>query len=159
MINRPSPPYFSISYNYLDWARNEQDDFYTLREKEGDEDMTIFGYMYLISGKFNFWVYDNNGLIWVKEYEVLPFKISFWQKILAYTFYNPKFKIKFTWKIIKDNYFLKDLKSAIYKVIDQDDDIYTQFIEHEDLKKLVSQATNLQDLIFAMETMPDDENT
>jgi hypothetical protein len=59
--------------------------------------------------------------------------------LLAKTIYNPKLDATLEWRKI-GNYNIAELKEAINRCVDKDDDIITQFAEGETIKEAVNSS-------------------
>jgi len=70
-------------------------------------------------------------------------------RLLASTLYNPRVKVRYEYSAT--NYSLDDLKRALTKAIDRDDDILTQFREADDLKSRVAKASSFDDVIAVLQ--------
>ncbi|GAB5471903.1 MAG: hypothetical protein Mars2KO_00020 [Maribacter sp.] len=71
---------------------------------------------------------------------------KFLTRFLANTFYNPIVDIKTNWTLM-DKYTLEELKKEISDCIDDDDDILTQFIESDDLRKEISDSELFESIV------------
>ena len=66
-------------------------------------------------------------------------------KLLAATIYNPRLTVRYEYRSL-GRFELTDLKQALLKAIDKDDDILTQFHESEGLKRRVGDARSFDDV-------------
>ena len=82
----------------------------------------------------NICYYDGNGKVWKSQITPLAYKPTLFKKLLACTFYNPVLSVKRTWDQV-NAYPLPELKDQIVRCIDKDDDILTQWIGADELKK------------------------
>ena len=69
--------------------------------------------------------------------------------VLAYTVYNPRVDVEYAYERIGP-YALDQLKSAVQEAIDADDDVLTQFVEPDELKRQVAQASSFEALAHVL---------
>ena len=99
--------------------------------------------------------YDSEGYRWSIETVTSGVKVTFLNKLLAHTIYNPIVPFTPHWR--KDgSYKLEELKSLYIKAVRQDDDILTQFVEEDGLIQRVNIARSIKDLISVAEWMEED---
>jgi len=67
-------------------------------------------------------------------------------RLLAATIYNPQLTVRYEYQSIGP-YELADLKQALVRAIDKDDDILTQFHNAQDLKQRVTDARTFDDVV------------
>jgi hypothetical protein len=91
-------------------------------------------------------VYDAEGYRWESRGIESPHKKSWWLLLAAITVYNPRISVTLLWSEPKA-YSLKELTTHYLKAIDEDDDILTQFVTAEELKKRVSEAQSFESLV------------
>jgi hypothetical protein len=65
--------------------------------------------------------------------------------VLAYTFHNPRIAVQYTYERVGP-YALHELKAAVAAAIDADDDVVTQFVEPDVLKRQVADAQSFDAL-------------
>lgn len=135
MTNTPSYPLIVIDNSgYLDLIDNE-------------DPLTSSNALVLIRNFHKkLQAYYGHGNIWKVENVESKYKINNLTKFLAYTFYNPSIKVTLTWKKER-SYQINELKNAINKLVDQDDDILTQFEEGDIIKKAVDNSNSFQGII------------
>jgi len=107
-----------------------------MQSEEGYSNATAFG---LIKQKDNNVAFDNKGVKWNYLYKAAKFKNDFITRLLTNTIYNPKLKVTLEWRKI-GNYNIAELKEAINRCVDKDDDIVTQFAEGETIKEAVNSS-------------------
>ena len=95
--------------------------------------------------------YDAQGVLWSATVAKAPFKVNIWTRVLG-QIYNPKFSVELGWKNER-SYEFSELQEDVCKCVDMDDDILTQFIEADKLKKLIRQASNFHHLFNRMKKM------
>lgn len=91
-------------------------------------------------------LYDSEGNVWHYHLVSKGFKDTFWNRILAYTLYNPKYKATPVWSKVRE-YHIEDLKDVLLDCIDRDEDILTQYEDAEIIKKDISIAFSFVDLV------------
>ncbi len=97
-------------------------------------------------------VYDSQGHKWHAKGIESPYRRSWWTVLLANAIYNPRVTVSVVWREPKP-YTLEDLKSVYSKAVDQDDDILTQFVEADELKKRISDAKSFDGLMAVYDWM------
>lgn len=106
-------------------------------------------------------VYDSRGYKWQAKGIESPYRRNWWTVLLANTVYNPRTAVSVLWREPKP-YAVDELKLAYAKAVDNDDDILTQFVEAQELKKRISAAQSFDELVEVyrwMETDNSDEET
>ena len=98
----------------------------------------------------NFQAYDKDGQLWKVDKVDSNFKLNGLTKFLAHTVYNPKIKVTIFWTKIAD-YKLDDLKKDIYKQVDRDDDIITQFEEGKIIKGKIENCDSFDSIIKTLD--------
>jgi len=94
-------------------------------------------------------LFDSAGRRW-KVAEVIPHrKISTVEKILSYIFWNPKLKVRLQFDKPKP-YTMEELQKAICALINQDDDIITQFIEAKKLKEIIMKPQDFSAIVVKL---------
>jgi hypothetical protein len=89
-------------------------------------------------------VFDASGKVWrVAELRSRHKTPLF--RLLVRLFYNPWVDAEFVWRA-PEEYRLADLKATYLAAIDADDDILTQFVEREPLKKKIADATSFDEI-------------
>ena len=100
-------------------------------------------------------IYDSAGNVWefrfrhAKEYSSLA-------KLLA-QFYNPVKPISLTWHQHR-TYELSELQKAYLEALAHDDDILTQFVEEDELRKRIEQSANFSELLETWRWMNTDHD-
>lgn len=100
----------------------------------------------VLNGRKNTYAFDGNGQKWTYEFTSDKVSDKFLTRFLANTFYNPIVDIKTNWTLM-DKYTLEELKKEISDCIDDDDDILTQFIESDDLRKEISDSESFESIV------------
>ena len=119
---------------------------------EGADDLGRCSLVGLCQGKYErMRYYDAKGVLWSASVVKAPFKASIWTKILG-QIYNPWFTVDLGWKDER-TYEFPELQDDICMCVDMDDDILTQFIEADKLKKLIREASNFHHLFNRMKKM------
>jgi len=103
-------------------------------------------------------VYDADGRQWKAKSIESRYKRTWWTLLLANTVYNPRITVTVLWREPK-GYALGELKRAYSKAVDKDDDILTQFVEVEELKKKISEAQSFAALAEVYRWMETDHTT
>ncbi|MBJ2176516.1 hypothetical protein JBL43_19870 [Aureibaculum sp. A20] len=111
-----------------------------------DTDLTKATVLAVLNGSANTHAFDGNGQKWTYEFTSDKVNDKFLTRFLANTFYNPIVDIKTNWTLM-DKYTLEELKKEISECIDDDDDILTQFIESDDLKKEIFESKSFESII------------
>lgn len=88
---------------------------------------------------------DSNLDKWKYGIDGSNHKLTAWKKFLAKTFYNPVVKVNIVWKKIGSSN-IKALKENIYKCLEMDDDILTQFIDAQTIIKHLTSAQTFNDI-------------
>ncbi len=91
-------------------------------------------------------LYDSEGHVWHYRLVSKSFKNTFWNRFLAYTFYNPKYKTIPVWERVRE-YHIEDLKDRLKECIDADDDIFTQYEEAEIIKREIDICFSFIDVV------------
>jgi len=99
--------------------------------------------------------YDSEGYCWSVESVESDMKATFFNKLLAHTFYNPSVSFIPHWRK-EGKYKLDELKSLYVNAVQQDDDILTQFVDGEQLIQRVNAVKSIKDLIAVAEWMQTD---
>ncbi len=107
---------------------------------------TVYG---VLKGTLDSVAFDKDGTKW--KYGLIANKKidSLLTKILAYTIYNPIIQVTPNWTE-SGKYSLEELKSSICTCIDRDDDILTQFVEPERLKKIINDSDSFMTIHKAL---------
>ncbi len=106
-------------------------------------------------------VFDRDGRKWQTRAVKAPFEKSWWRVLLAHTVYNPRILVTVQWHAPR-SYALDELKQAYLSAVDKDDDILTQFVEADELKKKIAAAQSFDSVIEVyrwMQTDHADEKT
>ena len=132
---RPAPPFVALG------PRGE---IYVCDSDEPLRHASLYG---VVRGFFaGLQAFDREGMAWrVQEVEG-PYRITFLTKLLARTLYNPRFSVHLRWRE-DGRYQLPQLQDAICHAVDQDDDVSTQFISAERLKKVVRLSRSFDELV------------
>lgn len=93
--------------------------------------------------------YDRNGHKWTKRGSSPKVKPNFLTRLLAETVYNPIVPIHVEWTYA-GTYALEELKAAIARQVDKDDDILTQFLDGATVKAEVDAADSFEAVIAAL---------
>jgi hypothetical protein len=99
----------------------------------------------MLEGNQDSKAYDNDGNVWELKLLSEKFKDNFTTRFLAHTIYNPQINVTPKWST-SGKYNLSELKNMIQNVIDNDDDIFTQFVEAKILNELIENANNFQEV-------------
>lgn len=90
--------------------------------------------------------YDSIGSRWHVAEVICPYRVTFWTCLLAKTVYNPRFTVMLRWQ--RDGaYEFSELQEAMRRLVDKDDDILTQFVPAERLKKLITLCSTYDQLV------------
>lgn len=129
---KPTFPVISIYYDALEIVKDEA---YLAKA-------TVLG---VLKKTPDVMVFDSAGTKW--SFDITSNKVNntFFTKILAYTFYNPIVDVSLHWRKL-NQYPLEELKTVIYKCIDDDDDILTQFAEPDFLKERIRGSGTFEDI-------------
>ena len=100
-------------------------------------------------------VYDSQGRKWQAKGIESPYRRSWWTVLLANTVYNPRIAVTLLWRE-SEPYSLEELRLAYAKAVDKDDDILTQFVESDELKKRISEAQSFDELVEVYRWMETD---
>src|SRR5262249_39854882 len=100
-------------------------------------------------------VYDAQGRKWQGKGVESRYKRTWWTVLLSNTFYNPWIKVTVTWREPKP-FSLDELKSAYSQAVDNDDDILTQFVDADELKRRISEARAFDELVQVYKWMETD---
>lgn len=95
--------------------------------------------------------YDSKGILWSVRVSKAPYPVNIWTKIMG-QIYNPRFSVELQW-VTERPYEFRELQEAICKCVDMDDDILTQFIEADKLKKLVLETSDFHHLFNRLKKM------
>ena len=90
-------------------------------------------------------VYDSNFNIWKYELKSERIKNNLFTKFLSNTLYNPIIPVKPIWTFIESSN-IQSLKNKINVAIDKDDDILTQFVQADKLKKQISNTNSFKNI-------------
>jgi hypothetical protein len=71
---------------------------------------------------------------------------TWWRRLLANTVYNPQIRVAITYEPA-GNYPLAELKDKVLSYLPKDDDILTQFISAEDIRRLLARAESFSDVV------------
>src|SRR5262249_19783733 len=96
--------------------------------------------------------YDASGSAWRVLPDSFPYPDVWWTRLLANTIYNPRFHAELRWQHV-GAYAFEELQERICALVDKDDDILTQFIESEPLKKVVRGCTSFDQLTHRLRKM------
>ncbi|MDI9256868.1 hypothetical protein [Flavobacterium sedimenticola] len=99
----------------------------------------------VLNGNSNSKAYDNEGNIWELKLISEKVKDNFFTRLLANTVYNPKINVTPEWKLL-EKYKLVELKSFIKKLIENDNDFYTQFVDEKILNEHIENAKSLKEV-------------
>jgi len=91
-------------------------------------------------------VYDSEGDSFKSVEAVSCRKIRSFEKFLTFI-WNPFIRVKLNFRKLKTKVNITKLKSTIKKIIRMDDDIYCQFIEKDDIYKMLDSSQSVKDLI------------
>jgi hypothetical protein len=106
-------------------------------------------------------VFDRDGRKWQARAAEAPFEKNWWRVLLAHTVYNPRISVTVHWQAPR-SYALDELRQAYLSAVDKDDDILTQFVEADELKKKIAAAESFDSLAAVyrwMQTDHADENS
>lgn len=91
-------------------------------------------------------VFDRDGRQWRAKSIVSPVPKSWWRVLLANTVYNPRITVTILWRQ-PTPFDVEELKQAYLKAVGKDDDILTQFVEADELKKRIKNAQSFDELV------------
>jgi hypothetical protein len=91
--------------------------------------------------------FDARGVKYQREL-LLTRKFGKWQKLLSYVYWG-RIPVETTWHRL-GSYSLAELKSKIDVCIQADDDILTQFIEADHLRRLLREARHFADIYMVL---------
>jgi len=99
----------------------------------------------ILNGAGNSRAFDSNGKKW--NYHLVSDKVkdNFLTRLVANTVYNPFVDCHPKWTKSVD-YKLEELKKALTKAINKDEDILTQFVDRETLKEHVNASTSFDEV-------------
>ena len=103
----------------------------------------------------HFNIYDAKGLTWKLDGTETPFQ---WRSRLLLRFkmlFSPWVPVTYVWREPVE-YSLDDLKAVYIKAVEMDDDILTQFVEADPLKKRIEQAQSFHELVEVYHWMGSD---
>jgi hypothetical protein len=100
-------------------------------------------------------VFDREGRKWQAKGVEAPFRKSWWRVLLAHTVYNPRISVRIVWSSPKA-YQLDELKQAYLTAVNRDDDILTQFVEADELKRRIAGAQTFDALVEVYQWMQAD---
>ena len=110
------------------------------------EQLTVTAYALVRRGYERWRIYGADGQ--VRSIQALtparPFGTV--RKLLAYTVYNPRLETTVTYGQPRE-YALEELKEALRRAVEQDDDILTQFCESDELRQQISAARTHTELL------------
>jgi hypothetical protein len=102
------------------------------------------------------WVaFDAAGAVWSFHYERPPGGFSFITRLLTKTVMNPIREVAVSWTHLR-SYQLSELRDAYLDAIEYDDDILTQFVERDELRRRVQQSQSFHDLVETWRWMETD---
>jgi hypothetical protein len=96
--------------------------------------------------------YDSEGKQWRVLPDSFPYPDAWWTRLLANTFYNPRFNTELRW-VVSGSYTLGELQTLICQLVDKDDDILTQFVEADEIKLTVQGCRTFDELIRKLKSM------
>lgn len=91
-------------------------------------------------------LYDGEGNVWHYHLVSKAFKDTFWNRVLAYTFYNPKYKATPVWTKVRE-YHIEDLKEVLLDCIDRDEEVLTQYERASVIRQDIEIAFSFNDLV------------
>ena len=91
-------------------------------------------------------IFHRNGYAYEVETATPDTELPPLSKVLAATLYNPTFNVSYEYRST-GFYQLEELKNAIDKAIDADDDVLTQFHEADELHGMVAKANSFDDVV------------
>jgi len=94
-------------------------------------------------------LFDSFGMKWEVAEAIPARQISVLARWLAPICYNPRIQVKLRFKNPKP-YELGEVQRLVCQLIDQDDDIVTQFVEADVLKANVRAATSFTELVAVL---------
>ncbi len=104
----------------------------------------------LVHGYFpNLIAYDSASR-WSIIEVIAPYRVSFWTRFLAATVFNPCFAVTLRWQR-NGNYPLSELCDRLCIAIDQDDDVLTQFVGADELKRTIRASETYEEIVSALE--------
>ena len=115
---------------------------------------TVLGVLKGMDGNVTF---DADGQKWKCELVSNRVKNTFITRLLANTFYNPQVDVQYNWDKI-GQYSLAELQSDLNVCIDKDDDLLTQFVEGDILKKAINRADTIEEIHITLNKYVFDAN-
>ncbi|WP_117880490.1 hypothetical protein [Aureibaculum luteum] len=100
----------------------------------------------VLNGNKNSIAFDKNGQKWNYGFKSDKVNDTFITRFLAKTVYNPIVDIKIDYNLL-EKYTQQELKEEIYQCVDSDDDILTQFVESDFLKKQISESNSFESIL------------
>lgn len=79
---------------------------------------------------------------------------SLWERLRAATFFQPVWKIRLKYHAI-GQYELPELKATIHRIVQEDTDILTQFMEREEILENLDAATTFEEVTRLARKMSD----
>lgn len=97
-------------------------------------------------------VFDSAGLKWTMkpELDVASTKLTFWQRLLSYRFYNPMVKVDVHWTYL-GAYFFQELKDIFASSLGFAEDRLSELVEDDVLIEKVNETTTMQQLLAVID--------
>ncbi len=121
----------------------------SFRVISGLDELSRCNFLAVRNGYFKqLFLFDSHGLVWPVAHAELDRPPSLWDRLL-----NRRFGVTLQFAEPRENG-LEYAKSALCELIDNDpDDLYDQFVPHDELKTLVRAAEDAAALIDTAETL------
>jgi len=100
----------------------------------------------VLEGNKNSIAFDMEGKKWTYEFKSDKVNNSLVTRFLANTIYNPIIDIRIDWTLM-EKYTLQELQNKIHQCINSDDNILTQFVESNFLKKEISESNSFKSIL------------
>ena len=110
------------------------------------ERLTVTAYALVREGYKSWWIYGPAGEVRRIEALVPIRPVGRLARVLAYTVYNPRLETTVTYAPPRA-YALQDLKAALRRAVDKDDDVLTQFCEPDELRRQIDAASTYAELV------------
>ena len=99
-------------------------------------------------------IYDSEGTLF-KSIEATPCReIHFFERVFCFL-WSPFIKVNLKFKKMKAKGNIDKLKTSIKRIIRMDDDIYCQFMEKDDIYKIIDSSESIKELILNVKTVLD----
>ena len=97
-------------------------------------------------------IYDSEGTLF-KSIEAIPCrKIHFFERVFCFL-WTPFIRVKLKFRKMKTTTSVDKLRSSIKKIIRMDDDVYCQFIDKDDIFKMIDTSQSVEELIVSVKNI------